>query len=165
MKRTEANDPFAMLQMGFCRCAEGDFDGAFRLLNKAAELGDVGAHYHLSWFFYEGHCGVEKDDKKVLHHLEQAAIGGHPNARYNLAVIEEKNGRIDRAIKHWIIAANLGHDLSLDALKDGFQRGFVSKEEFAAALSAYQAAVEATKSPQREAAETFRMLESMHISK
>ena len=60
---------------------------------------------------------------------------------------------MDRATKHWIIAAKLGHDASLNDLKDGFRRGLVSKDVFAAALRAHQAAVDAIKSPQREAAE------------
>ncbi len=43
----------------------------------------------------------------------------------------------------------------MDALKKLFKvkEGLVSKEEFAAALRAHQAAVDATKSPQREEAE------------
>jgi hypothetical protein len=57
-------------------------------------------------------------------------------------------------VKHWIIAANLGDDNSLDALKDGYKRGIVSKEHFAAALRGHQAAVvDAMKSTQRKAAE------------
>ena len=67
--------------------------------------------------------------------------------------MESGNGLIDRAVKHWIIATNLGYDASLDALKMGYKRGFVSKEDFAAALRGHQAAVDATKSPQREVAE------------
>eukprot|EP00984_Skeletonema_dohrnii_P001170 scaffold359_cov83-Skeletonema_dohrnii-CCMP3373.AAC.1 len=59
-------------------------------------------------------------------------------------------------MKHWVIAAALGHDGSLDALKDSYEDGLVSKEDFAAALRAHQAAIEATKSPQREAAEKAR---------
>jgi hypothetical protein len=39
--------------------------------------------------------------------LEEAAIGGNPFARHNLALIEMKNGRPERAVKHYIIAANL----------------------------------------------------------
>jgi TPR repeat protein len=93
--------------------------------------------------------GVEKDKKMELNHLEVAAIGGHDLARHNLGCLEERIGRLDRAVKHWIIAANLGNDGSLDALKEGFKRGLVSKEDFAAALWAHQAAVDATKSPQR----------------
>ena len=69
-----------------------------------------------------------------LHHLEVAAIGGNDLARHNLGCLEERIGRLDRAVKHLIIAANLGNDGSLDALKEGFKRGLVSKEDFAAAL-------------------------------
>ena len=152
MKRVNANDPVAMVQMSFRRYRSGDYDSAFKYVNKAAELGDAGAHYHLAMFYHEGQH-VEKDRKKEVYHLEQAAIGGDPAARYNLGIEEEGNDRMDRAIKHWIIAATLGHDASLDALRNGFRTGLVSKEDFASALRAHQAAVEATKSPQREAAE------------
>ena len=62
---------------------------------------------------------------------------------------------LDRAVKHFIIAAKLGDDDSLDALKKGYKKGYVSKEDFAAALRAHQAAVDATKSPQREEGEAF----------
>ena len=56
-------------------------------------------------------------------------------------------------MKHFIIAAKLGHDRSLTALEGGYGLGMVSKEDLAATLRAHQAAVDATKSPQREAAE------------
>ena len=59
-------------------------------------------------------------------------------------------------MKHWIIAANLGDDDSIKIFKQCYAYGDVSKEDFAAALRAHQAAVNATKSPQREKAETFR---------
>eukprot|EP00984_Skeletonema_dohrnii_P015127 scaffold6484_cov114-Skeletonema_dohrnii-CCMP3373.AAC.4 len=155
MKRVELNDPIAMVQMGLRRYETGDYESAFKYVNKAAKLGDAGAHYQLACFYFEGK-GVEKDAKKEVYHLEQAAIGGHPKARYNLGVKEEENGRRGRAVKHWIIAATLGYDSSLDALKVCFRGGLVSKEDFAAALRAHQAAIEATKSPQREAAEEAR---------
>ena len=54
-------------------------------------------------------------------------------------------------MNHWIIAANLGHGDSIQKLKNCYTHGLVSKEGFAAALRAHQAAVDATKSPQREA--------------
>ena len=38
-------------------------------------------------------------------------------------------------------------------VKNGYADGYVSKEDFAAALRAHQAAVDATKSPRREAGE------------
>ena len=58
-------------------------------------------------------------------------------------------------MKHFTIAANLGHDESIKALMDNFKDGFVSKDDLAAALRAHQAAADATKSPQREAAEEY----------
>ena len=85
--------------------------------------------------------------------MEQAAIGGDPYARNNIGCAEEDSGRLDRAVKHWIIAANLGNGLSLENVKEGFKMGLVSKIDFAAALRGHQAAIDATKSPQREAGE------------
>ena len=155
MKRVNANDPIAMVQMGLRRYEDGDYDSAFKYVNKAAALGDAGGHYQLACFYFEGK-GVEKDAKKEVYHLEQAAIGGHPLARYNLGIKEEGNGRMDRASKHWIIAAALGYDASLDALKGGYEDGLVTKEDFASALRAHQDTIEAMKSPQREAAEEAR---------
>ena len=55
-------------------------------------------------------------------------------------------------MKHWIIAANLGHDGSMKELMHGFKKGVVSKADLAAALRAHQAAVDAMQSPQRDAA-------------
>ena len=154
MKRIEVNDPEAMCHMGTTRHKEGDFDGAFEYWTKAAKLGDADAHYNLSVMYCEG-GGVEKDEKKDVYHLEEAAIGGHPEARYNLGVSEWNSGRHERAVKHCIIAANLGYDDSLKRVKEGYAAGIVSKDDFAAALRGHQAAVDATKSPQRETAEAF----------
>eukprot|EP00984_Skeletonema_dohrnii_P030796 scaffold22581_cov64-Skeletonema_dohrnii-CCMP3373.AAC.1 len=152
MKRIEVNDPVAMRLMGFKRQEKEDHDGAFEYYTKAAGLGDVNAHFNLSLLYHEGK-GVGKDKKKMWHHLEEAAIKGYPEARHNLGCLEARNGRADRAIKHWVIAAKLGFDNSLEMLKDAFGEGLVTKEDFAAALRAHQAAVDATKSPQREAAD------------
>jgi hypothetical protein len=154
MKRIAVNDPVALRVQGKRRLHDGDYKSAFEYLSKAAELGDIAAHYNLS-FMYQGGEGVEKDEKKELYRLEDAAIGGHPIARHNLGLIEGENGRYERAYKHFIIAANLGNDVSLDVLKEWFKVGLVSKEDFAVALRAHQAAVDATKSPQREEGEAF----------
>ncbi len=105
--------------------------------------------------YYRGEEGVEKDEKKQVYHLEQAAIGGHPRARHNLGLVEKKNGRFERARKHFIIAANLGHDLSLKSLMKLYANGKASKEDYADALRAYQVAVDAMKSSDREEAEAY----------
>eukprot|EP00986_Skeletonema_menzelii_P015409 scaffold11714_cov67-Skeletonema_menzelii.AAC.1 len=130
---------------------KGDYKKAFEYWTRAAALGDVQAHYQLSCSYRHGK-GVEKDEKKQLHHLIEAAIGGHHGARHNLGCLEGKRGRMDRAGKHFIIAAKLGNDRSLENVKNLYKAGHVSKEDFAAALRGHQAAVDATKSPMRDEA-------------
>ena len=154
MKRAEANDPVAMRNMGTDRYDEGDYTAAFEYWTRAAALGDVPAHFQLSTLYGEGE-GVEKDEKKELHHLTVAAIAGHPAARYNLGYMDMKNNQVVRAVKHFIIAAKLGHDQALAALKNLYKDGFVSKDDFAAALRGHHAANKATESPQRKEAADF----------
>ena len=150
MKRVDANDPIAVCHFGSRSYNKGDYKTAVEYWTRAASLGDADAHYHLSRLYHEG-VGVEKDKKKELHHVKEAAIAGHPEARHNLACVEGGHGPA-RAVKHFIIAANLGYDHSLDALKTLYKDGLVSKDVFSAALRGYQTAIEATKSPQREEA-------------
>ena len=150
-KRIEANDPVAFCQMGRRRCKEGDYKAAFEYWTRAAALGDIEAHYQLSGLYQNGR-DVEKDEKRELYHLTEAAIGGHPRARHNLGCMEDKHGRVDRAAKHYIIAANLGDDASLNVVKALYKDGDASKDVFAAALRGHKAAIDATKSPQRKAA-------------
>ncbi len=151
LKRAQANDPSALCHMGGERQEEGKYAEAIDYYSKAAELGDANAHYNLSLMYKDGE-GVEKDEKKFLYHAEEAAIGGHPAARYQLAIHEAEKGRNDRAVKHLVIAANLGYDHSMHALKTAYKNGDMSKEDFGAALRAHHAAVGAMKSPQRDEA-------------
>ena len=154
MKRVAANDPIALRRMGVRHFYKEDYDDAFKYWAKAAELGDAEAHYNLSILYSEG-LGVEKDEQKDICHLEEAAIAGHPDARFQLGAYEARNGRVNRAVKHWIIAANLGYDRSITVLKDCYRDGDVSKEDFATALRAHHVAVKAMKSPQRDEAARF----------
>jgi TPR repeat protein len=154
MKRVEKNDPVAMRCMGGMRRDEGDYKSAFEYSTKAAQLGDAVAHYDLSIMYRFGQ-GVEKEEKKRVYHLEEAAIGGCVDARHDLGCHEVDNGRMERAVKHFSIAANMGCDESLKALWEYHAKGLVKKEALAATLRAHHAAVDATKSPQREKAEEF----------
>jgi TPR repeat protein len=154
MERVKANDPVAICGLAKQRYREGDHEEALEYWTKAAALGDIESHFSLSLMYIKG-GGVEKDEKKKLYHLEEAAIGGHPSARYYLGLEEGRGGRHDRAVKHFIIAANLGEDKALDAVKQGFQRGLVSKDDYAAALRGHHAAVNETNSEQRNAAEEW----------
>ncbi len=49
-------------------------------------------------------------------------------------------------MKHFIIAAKQGHDDALEQVKLSFVDGFVTKEDYEAALRGHQAAVGATES-------------------
>ena len=155
MKRVQANDAVALHIVGMEHFKAGDYAAAIEYLERAAVLGYIQSNGQLAQMYHNGH-GCEKDLKKFIYHLEKAAIGGHPAARQSLGAVEERKGNFDRAVKHVIIAANLGHDESLKQLKKGYSHGLVSKEDFAAALRAHKAAVDATKSPQRNEAEAAR---------
>ncbi len=152
LNRIKKNDPVAMTSQAKKHYHEGEYGKAFEYLKNAAELGDAGAHFCLGDLYRNG-GGVEKDTKKAVYHFEQAAICGHTPARGLLADYEWENGRFDRAAKHYIIAANLGCDISLQHVKELFVKGVVSKEEYAAALRGHQAAINETKSAERNKAE------------
>lgn len=133
---------------------EGDYKSAFEYFLKAAALGDVGSHYILSHMYRDGQ-GVGMNKKKEIYHLEEAAIGGSAIARNYLGCQEVDDGRHERAMKHFIISAKQGGDEALETLKDAYRKGLISKDDFTVALRGHQAAVDATRSPQRDAAEEF----------
>jgi len=151
LKRIEAGDRVAFCQKGCQGKEEHNYSVAVEYLTKAANMDDVEAHNQLSQLYYNGE-GVERDMKKAVHHLEEAAIGGNPLARFNLGVVSTRDRKFNRAVKHFIIAARQGHDGALEQLKELYKKGTVTKAELAAALRAHQAAVDSTKSSQREAA-------------
>ena len=153
-KGREANDPIALQKIGHDHYKEHDYESAFRYYTMAAEEGDEDARFMVG-SMYQGGRFVEKNRDKCISHWEQAAIRGHVGARYLLGGYEWNNGRYDRAVKHWIISASLGDDGSLKWLTKSYKEGHVSKDDFARALRAYQAAVDAMKSPQRETAEFY----------
>ena len=151
-RRAEADDPAALGWMGISCQEKGNYNGAFEFWTRAAELGDSQSHYQLSVMYHGGH-GVEMDEKKEIHHLEEAAIGGDIVARNDLGVLEQRNGRFERAEKHFTIAANLGCKDSMIMLKHLQLRGFVSYDDLNTVIHTHQAALDAMKSPQREAGE------------
>ncbi len=152
MKRVKANDPVAISYTGRECYVEGDHDIAVGYLTKAAELGDVDAHYQLGYMYWRGE-GVEKDEEKAVHYWEKAAIGGDHQARYSLAVVDHNNGNVERAVKHLTIAANLGDEKSMKMLWKYYSAGAITKDDLEAALRAHQAAIDAMKSPERDEAD------------
>jgi len=151
-RRAEVDDPAALQWMGVECQQKGDYSGAFEFWTRAAELGESESHYQLS-VMYHGGYGVEMDKKKEIHHLEEAAIGGDIVARVDLGVLEQGNGRFERAEKHFTIAANLGCEDAINKLRHLQLRGFMSYKDLNTVIHTHQAALDAMKSSQREAGE------------
>lgn len=83
-----------------------------------------------------------------------ASTAAQPVPRYTLGPSKRKVVPLleKNPNPNWIIAAHQGEDKSLKQLKMTYTRGLVAKDDYAAALRGHQAAVDATKSPQREEA-------------
>mmetsp|Transcript_17154 Transcript_17154/g.24261 ORF Transcript_17154/g.24261 Transcript_17154/m.24261 type:complete len:252 (-) Transcript_17154:32-787(-) len=148
MKRIQANDPVATFQFAADCQKAGDNTKAVEFYTKAAELGDAEAHLRLAGMYHSGQ-GVETSVEKEMIHLEAAALLGHPIARHTLGSHEMMKGNIERGMKHYIIASNLGNKMSMTSVMDGYKRGYVTKEELADTLRTHKVAYDAMNTPKR----------------
>jgi len=105
-------------------------------LNLKAGKAGYSDGYHNLGLSYDHGRGVEVDKKKAKHYFELAAMKGNVNARHNLGYIEEEADNTQRACRHMLLAAKVGHEKALEAVKRGFQFGFVPKDENAITLRA-----------------------------
>ncbi|KAL7525312.1 hypothetical protein ACHAXR_000949 [Thalassiosira sp. AJA248-18] len=154
-KRVEAGDVQEMDTLGYHffrgNGVAQDSDKALELWNRAAKLGCAMSHHNVAELYAYGE-GVEKDTKKAKYHWEHGAMGGDVTARYNLGVFEGQAGNINRAMKHLMISARLGHDDSLKQIQNGYSYGHVTKDEFEKALRAHKESKDEMQSGQRDAA-------------
>jgi hypothetical protein len=137
MKRVAANDVGAMCQLGnqYVHGHEGllqDQKKALELWKKAAELGSSHAHFQLGVYYDEG-----GDTKKVKFQTEASAMAGNEVARSKLGYMEYNSGNMDRAVKHWTIAASSGSHLAMHSLQKSFKFGLVSRDTIDSTLTAY----------------------------
>ena len=158
-KRAKGNDARAIRNLGgyYNRGALGlpqDYNKAMELWLKAGELGCMSSYSSVAAAYYDGE-GVEMDMGKAKHYWELAAMGGHVTSRHNLGFAEQEAGNVDRAVKHWMIAARAGHDLSLGKIRDCFTNGHATKDDLEKALHAHKEARDEVKSDQRDAAAEF----------
>ena len=98
------------------------------------------------------------DEKKAKYYWELAAMGGNVLARHNVGALEGQAGNIDRALKHFTIAAKAGDAEALDMIKYGFMDGDVTKDEYANTLRAYHERHKEMNSDSRFKAEQARLL-------
>ena len=117
----------------------------------AAELGHADAYYSIGLAYKNGR-GVEVDEKKAIDYFELAAMNGDAMARNNLGCYEWQAGKMDRALKHFMIAVRSGCADSLENIKRLYSRGHATKDDYAKALRSYQAYLEEIKSDQRDEA-------------
>ena len=159
-KRLELGDPIAMYNIGGKYYLGDDgfpqnYAKALEFYDRARELGHTSACCNIGYAYSNGE-GVDMDKKKAEHYWELAAMRGDEMARHNLGCIEEKAGNWDRAIKHWMIAAQGGEADSLRNIRCSFKNGHATKEDYTAALQGYQAYLDEVKSVQRDEAAAAR---------
>ena len=158
-KRVELGDAETMRNLGYFYTNGDygfpqDYDKALELWHRAAELGNTASYYSIANAYFRGN-GVERDEKKAKYYDELAAMGGNVNARHNLGCFEEEAGNMDRAVKHYVIAAGCGDNESLENIKQMFMNGHAAKDDYAKALQVYQAYLGEVKSAQRDEAAAY----------
>jgi len=66
--------------------------------------------------------------KKTSFHYEAAAMAGHKIARQTIGLMEFESGNIERAMKHWTIAASAGEYISMQNLIKFSEKGIGTRE-------------------------------------
>lgn len=153
------NDPVAMYILGQCY-AEGtdafpvDYEEAVGLFQRASELGSAQAHFNLGLAYKHGRV-ILADNEKSNHHYRMAAVKGSMTARFNLGLMEGRSGNHDCGMRHLMIAAKCGHATSMEAVRQGFVAGYVTKRDFKKTLRAHKASRDEAKSDQRDKAKAI----------
>jgi TPR repeat protein len=150
-KRVEANDAGAIYALGnyYYNGKLGllrDREKAIELYARAAELGSSEAHFALATNY-----DAEGNSKKEKFHNEAAAMAGHEIARCNLGTTEAQSGNMERAVKHWIIAASAGCYNAMNNMLVAFYEGLVSRDEIDSTLTAYNNSYAEMRSEARDA--------------
>jgi TPR repeat protein len=151
MRRVEANDAGAIYALGnyYYHGNLGllrDREKAIELYARAAELGSSQAHFDLGTDY-----DAEGNSKKEKFHNEAAAMAGHETARCNLGCNEAQSGNMERAVKHWIIAASAGCYNAMNNMLVAFYKGLVSRDEIDSTLTAYNNSCAEMRSEARDA--------------
>ena len=149
LKRVEVNDAGAMCVLGTyyhhgVHGLQQDRTKAMNLWKQAAELGSSNSHFAM---------GGTYDDwgysEKAKFHFEAAAMAGHERAR--CIVVDFEEGKKERAIKHWMIAASAGDCYAMKNLLIDFKQGVFSRESIDSTLTAYNNSCAEMRSEARDA--------------
>ena len=159
--RVKKKDPEAIFFLGdqYCHGRLGlqkDMQKAVELYTEAAELGSIRSLYNLGNAYYRRGDGIQQDEAKAAEYYTKAAMQGHVESRFNLGCYEGDKGNYNRAVRHFVIAAQMGDNKSLETIKKLFIGGLATKEQYAGSLKGYQDAVEEMKSHDRDEAKKFK---------
>ena len=157
-KRAAVNEAEAVHNLGYYysigeRGFTRNMDKALEHWHRAGDLGCSTSYYYLGNAYMSGN-GVEFNMEKANQYYGLAAMGGSAKARHNLGCSERSMGNIERAVRHFIIGASCGLDISLKQIQKLYSNGHVTKEDYTKSLRAYQAYLAEIKSEQRDKAAT-----------
>ena len=152
MKRVEANDAGSVYQLAndYHHGKLGllqDRARAMELWTRAAKLGSSQAHFQFGSTY-----DAEGDSKKSKFHYEAATMAGNEDARCNLGAMEAQSGNMERAVKHWMIAASAGDYKAMHNLLIAFNHGSISRSAIDSTLTAYNDSCAEMRSDARDAA-------------
>lgn len=126
--------------------------------HRAGELGNAESYYNIG-NCYMNSDRVQRDMNKARHYWELAAMRGHEVSRYNLGIFEEREGSMERALKHYMISVGVGCSKSLERIREFFMQlfmnGHATKEDYGKALQSYQSYLDEIRSNQRDEAATL----------
>ena len=134
--------------------ANNYYPKAFKLLQKASDLGDINAKYNLALMYYRGD-GTKQDIPKSLELLEVAASQGHEKAFQNIGRIYMQVIEFDKAT-YWLEKNALQGDQNAYYL---LAEIYCSQEKFVLAKKW------ANKSIQGGNLESKRLWEECHLDK
>mmetsp|Transcript_11351 Transcript_11351/g.24933 ORF Transcript_11351/g.24933 Transcript_11351/m.24933 type:complete len:606 (-) Transcript_11351:163-1980(-) len=161
-KRMELKDGEAFQLMGAFHKSgalmgvKQDHEKAVELWKRGGELGSAESLGNIA-DAYDNERGMARDMKKAKYYYEQSSIMGDFGSRHNLGCIEGDAGNIDRAVRHWTMAAMAGVEPSMKSIKRAFMKGkgYVTKDEFEMTMRAYHDSMNGMKSKQRAKAATL----------
>mmetsp|Transcript_36280 Transcript_36280/g.61860 ORF Transcript_36280/g.61860 Transcript_36280/m.61860 type:complete len:298 (-) Transcript_36280:117-1010(-) len=125
---TETNNPGAICQLA-SHYNEGSFDlgkdqgKAIRLWKKSGQMdSDYGrSYYNIASSYLR--TKIRGNVNRIIYYFEKAAIKGSVNARVNVGRIERDAGNMDRATRHFKLAAEAGHEEAMNIIWKGYRAG------------------------------------------
>ena len=100
--------------------------------------------------FYEEGVGVEQNTDKALEYYQKSAELDFIPAFYMIGSLHMNIGEVEEAMLNYRKAAMCGDSDVFNLLRDGFQDGFITKDEYAYTRRENQAACNEIKSDGRE---------------